>query len=51
MMNLFLFQWAMLAGWLSHVQPSELAWARERLVARARALRASGNGRATAPRA
>lgn len=31
MMNLFLFEWVMIVGWLSHAQWSELQWLVERL--------------------
>ena len=50
MMNLFLFQWAMLAGWLSHLQPSEIGWVRARLSERARKLSTSVRSRLAAPR-
>jgi hypothetical protein len=30
MMNLVLFEWVMLVGWIAHGQPADLAWLRTR---------------------
>ena len=30
-MSLYLFEWVMIAGWLSHTQPHDYRWLREKL--------------------
>jgi hypothetical protein len=39
MMNLVLFEWVMLVGWIAHGQPADLAWLRDRGRAFARRVR------------